>query len=94
MIFYLAASILYPLILGKKRLQISPSATMSKVIVDAYKGVDLTSHRYHNPAKKGALCSESLEQNDEGLQGLYQGYQLKIISGFLSQGVTFLVKGR
>ncbi len=86
-----AVSILYPLILGKKRLQSSPSATMREVMFDAYKGTNVTLSR--NTSFSGDKIAVD-GHKFRGLPALYQGYQLKIISGFLSQGVTFLVKGR
>ncbi|PPQ92429.1 hypothetical protein CVT25_008650 [Psilocybe cyanescens] len=85
----IAVILLYPLILGKKRVQVSSSATIQDVLVDAYRGEDI-------------LASGNLKRDEEkaedskivGVKGLYQGLQMKIITVFLSQGVTFLVKGR
>lgn len=77
----IAVSILYPLILGKKRLQASKSATMTEVLVDAYLGKEA------GQEKRDANIEPSIE-------GLYQGWSVKVIVGFLSQGVTFLVKSR
>lgn len=64
---------------------------MHEVMFDAYKGKGVTLTR------NDTLSGEKSNVDDHkigGLQTLYQGYQLKIISGFLSQGVTLLVKGR
>ncbi|KAF8963574.1 mitochondrial carrier domain-containing protein [Flammula alnicola] len=88
----IAVTILYPLILGKKRLQTSSSATIGDVLLDAYQGKDVEPKRRGSvDSRLDSLCSE---EEAGGLKGLYQGYQMKIITGFLSQGVTFLVKGR
>ncbi|KAF9044043.1 hypothetical protein BJ165DRAFT_1594724 [Panaeolus papilionaceus] len=38
------------------------------------------------------LCLE--DTPTQGVEGLYQGLHMKTAKGFLSQGVTFLVKGR
>lgn len=78
----IAVSILYPLILGKKRLQASEkNATMTEILVDAYLGKDIAQE------KQDVAIEPSIE-------GLYQGWSVKVIVGFLSQGVTFLVKSR
>ncbi|KJA28773.1 hypothetical protein HYPSUDRAFT_82352 [Hypholoma sublateritium FD-334 SS-4] len=91
----IAVSILYPLILGKKRLQISQAATMHDVMIDTYKGKNAPLTRNNTlPGENLAQLDAADDHKIGGIQALYQGYQLKIISGFLSQGVTFLVKGR
>ncbi|KDR75555.1 hypothetical protein GALMADRAFT_68813 [Galerina marginata CBS 339.88] len=86
----IAVSILYPLILAKKRLQ-SSSATMQEIMIDGYQG-KVTSPRNNSFLSKDTL--QPPEHRASGIEGLYQGYQMKIITGFLSEGVTFLVKGR
>jgi len=80
----IAVFLLYPLILAKTRLQVSSSTTMSQVLVDAYYGKDPSPNQEEKEESK----------REVGIEGLYQGSQMKIIKGFLSQGVTFLVKGR
>ena len=64
---------------------------MREVMFDAYKGTNVTLAR--NTSFSGDKITVDGYKSG-GLPALYQGYQLKIISGFLSQGVTFLVKGR
>ncbi|KAJ7658519.1 mitochondrial carrier domain-containing protein [Mycena rosella] len=81
-----AAFILYPLMLAKTRLQASSATSMREVLRDAYTG-------------RGRSAKFPMELNPEGskqpgIPGLYQGLEMQIIKGFLSQGVTFLVKGR
>ncbi|KAF8190829.1 mitochondrial carrier domain-containing protein [Pholiota molesta] len=88
----LAATILYPLTLGKKRLQVSSSATIREVLIDAYSGKELEFKPYGS-VDKGKVA-EITAKDVGGIEGLYQGYQLKIVSNFLSQGVSFLVKER
>jgi adenine nucleotide transporter 17 len=83
---------LYPLTLGKKRLQVSSSATIREVLIDAYLGKELES-KARGSVDKGKIA-EITDKPVGGIEGLYQGYQLKIISNFLSQGVSFLVKER
>ncbi|KAJ3510882.1 hypothetical protein NLJ89_g4417 [Agrocybe chaxingu] len=88
-----AVAILYPLILAKVRLQASSSTTIREVLVDAYQGKDvLANDNTLDLHKEKSVDSEKSEVI--GIQGLYQGLQTKIVKGFLSQGVTFLVKGR
>ncbi|KAH9485651.1 hypothetical protein JR316_0002561 [Psilocybe cubensis] len=86
----IAVMLLYPLILGKKRVQMSSSASIQDVLVDAYRGEDFLAHR------KIHECEEEKPEDRGivGVKGLYQGLQIKLITVFLSQGVTFLVKGR
>jgi solute carrier family 25 (peroxisomal adenine nucleotide transporter), member 17 len=59
---------------------------MRKVIIDAYEGKRFTT--------SGRRKSSDPEMADVGFHGLYQGLEMQIVKGFLSQGVTFLVKGR
>ncbi|KAF9075517.1 mitochondrial carrier domain-containing protein [Rhodocollybia butyracea] len=84
----IAATLLYPLILSKTRLQASRSSsnisnappTLRTVMLDAYRG------RYpHGASNKSSIT---------GIKGLYQGLEMQILKGFFNQGVTFLVKGR
>ncbi|KAF9478133.1 mitochondrial carrier [Pholiota conissans] len=90
----IAVTILYPLILGKKRLQASSTKTsIPEVLVDAYLGKDLDFQRHGSIFIDHGEFGQS-EKAVGGIQGLYQGYQLKIVSNFLSQGVSYLVKNR
>ncbi|KAJ3522595.1 hypothetical protein NMY22_g11827 [Coprinellus aureogranulatus] len=124
----IASTILYPLILAKKRLQSSSPqsrATLVGVLREAYLGAynphspdpssdapfpgpsastntpDSTADHPptlpHRPSYKRARSSRrsprDLDGKMEGLEGLYQGWQMQILKGFLNQGVTFLVKG-
>ncbi|KAJ7270129.1 mitochondrial carrier domain-containing protein [Mycena haematopus] len=82
----IAASILYPLMLAKTRLQASSATSMREVLHDAYTGKG----RSHTA---DTLPTKSPSKNS-GIPGLYQGLEMQIVKGFLSQGVTFLVKGR
>ncbi|THV06629.1 mitochondrial carrier [Dendrothele bispora CBS 962.96] len=89
----LAVAILYPLILAKTRLQARKRSlsetlpsnipvqppTLTSVLMDAYLG------RYPD-GQKG--------KRQGGTKALYQGLEMQTLKGFLSQGVTFLVKGR
>jgi hypothetical protein len=79
-----AAMILYPLMLAKTRLQASSATSMSEVLADAYNGSGRS--RGELPTAHGI--------RKPGIPGLYQGLEMQIVKGFLSQGVTFLVKGR
>lgn len=86
-----AVSLLYPLILAKTRLQASSANSLTEVIVDAYVGRDtLFKTRPRHKNGKG----QKPDGDAGGLPGLYQGLEVQILKGFLSQGVTFLVKGR
>ncbi|KAF8161406.1 mitochondrial carrier domain-containing protein [Crassisporium funariophilum] len=87
----IAVTLLYPLILAKTRLQASSATTMREVLVDAYRGVDSLASKHSLDKGKGV---QSGERMITGIGGLYQGLEMQIIKGFLSQGVTFLVKGR
>ncbi|KAJ7286963.1 mitochondrial carrier domain-containing protein [Mycena rebaudengoi] len=80
----IAAMILYPLMLAKTRLQASSATSMSEVLADAYNGSGRS--RGELPTAHGI--------RKPGIPGLYQGLEMQIVKGFLSQGVTFLVKGR
>jgi adenine nucleotide transporter 17 len=82
----LAVTLLYPIILAKTRLQASSANSLQEVMVDAYHGKIPALRR-----SKGTLATVS---GNPGMQGLYQGFEMQIVKGFLSQGVTFLVKGR
>jgi len=82
----IAASILYPLMLAKTRLQASSATSMREVLHDAYTG------RGRSRATNGLLLNSA--SKNKGIPGLYQGLEMQIVKGFLSQGVTFLVKGR
>ncbi|KAF8996159.1 mitochondrial carrier domain-containing protein [Cyathus striatus] len=82
----IAIAILYPIILAKTRLQSSSATSMRQLLLDAYFGND-------NHSRSKALSSARKGTN-AGFEGLYQGLEMKIIKGFLSQGVTFLIKGR
>ncbi|KAF9463609.1 mitochondrial carrier domain-containing protein [Collybia nuda] len=81
-----AVTLLYPFILAKTRLQATSATSLREVIVDAYSGKNTAVHRN--------LIGESLVTGIPGVKGLYQGLEMQIVKGFLSQGVTFLVKGR
>lgn len=100
-------TVLYPLILAKKRLQAGSGAkqpdTLLDVLVDAAKG-------RHDPYQEQDLETKEeaatvtgkappvLERGQEkllnGVEGLYQGLQMQLLKGFFTQGMTFLVKGR
>ncbi|KAJ6491658.1 mitochondrial carrier domain-containing protein [Mycena vitilis] len=80
----IAAAILYPLMLSKTRLQATSATSMREVLRDAYTGRGRSTARL-----PGKFPSENI-----GIPGLYQGLTMQIAKGFLSQGVTFLVKGR
>lgn len=94
--FGLASTILYPLILAKKRLQVATgksSATLFSVLVDAYSGKSAHGEDSLSALPKGRekrLESEPMAR----VAGVYQGLQMQLLKGFLNQGVTFLVKGR
>ncbi|KAF9562990.1 mitochondrial carrier [Agrocybe pediades] len=91
----IAVAILYPLILAKKRLQSSSSTTMGSVLSDAYHGrPQLRRNMSYQDKEKAEGISQRDVERAPGIEGLYQGLQMKIITGFLDQGVTFLVKGR
>ncbi|KAJ7496655.1 mitochondrial carrier domain-containing protein [Mycena latifolia] len=81
----IAAAILYPLMLAKTRLQASSATSMREVLRDAYTGRGRSTTL---PPDLGA------NKPGPGIRGLYQGLEMQIVKGFLSQGVTFLVKGR
>ncbi|KAJ7072887.1 mitochondrial carrier domain-containing protein [Mycena amicta] len=81
----LAASILYPLMLAKTRLYASSATSLGEVLHNAYKG--------RGPGSTG-LPGPGTTSSQPGIAGLYQGLEMQISKGFLSQGVTFLVKGR
>jgi hypothetical protein len=59
---------------------------MGEVIVDAYEGNCFTTN--------GRKKSKDPETAEAGFQGLYEGLEMQIIKGFLSQGVTSLVRER
>ncbi|KAF8150511.1 mitochondrial carrier domain-containing protein [Mycena galopus ATCC 62051] len=82
----IAAAILYPLMLAKTRLQASSATSMGEVLRDAYIGKGRS-------RATDTLPEKSLSKSP-GIPGLYQGLEMQIVKGFLSQGVTFLVKGR
>ena len=115
----IGSSILYPLILAKKRLQSSAPqsrATLVTVLREAYLGsfdphsADPTSAApFPDPSALGEKPTLSArpsyrrarssrrskdEGKMEGMEGLYQGWQMQILKGFFNQGMTFLVKGR
>ncbi|KAJ7198546.1 mitochondrial carrier domain-containing protein [Mycena pura] len=79
----IAASILYPLMLAKTRLQATSATSLREVLRDAYTG-----------RGRGAMVSPGRATQKAGIVGVYQGLEMQIVKGFLSQGVTFLVKGR
>ncbi|KAJ7047828.1 mitochondrial carrier domain-containing protein [Mycena alexandri] len=81
----IAATILYPLMLAKTRLQASSATSMGEVLHDAYTGKGRSTKR---------LPGAEFQTKNPGIPGLYQGLEMQIVKGFLSQGVTFLVKGR
>lgn len=83
----IAIFLLYPLILAKTRVQASDESNMTEVLKEAFDGT----YRGSNPSKKG---KEVEVEANPSLKGLYQGLDMKIVKGFISQGVTFLVKGR
>ena len=74
----IATAILYPLMLAKTRLQV---------------------HR-REASESGAVESESMlsvwrkAYGQEGWVGIYQGLEAQILKGFVSQGVTMMVKQR
>ncbi|KAJ7163462.1 mitochondrial carrier domain-containing protein, partial [Mycena crocata] len=80
-----SASFLYPLMLAKTRLQASSATSMQEVLRDAYTGKGRSTKR---------LPRREPNSKTPGIPGLYQGLEMQILKGFLSQGVTFLVKGR
>jgi len=81
----IAAAILYPLMLAKTRLQATSATSMGEVLRDAYTGRGRSAKR---------LPGMEFQSANPGIPGLYQGLEMQIIKGFLSQGVTFLIKGR
>ncbi|KAF7362406.1 hypothetical protein MVEN_00587800 [Mycena venus] len=83
----IAATILYPLMLAKTRLQASSATSMREVLRDAYTG------KGRSRRAKTSLAGIERSENP-GIYGLYQGLEMQIVKGFFSQGVTFLVKGR
>ncbi|KAK7057709.1 mitochondrial carrier domain-containing protein [Favolaschia claudopus] len=83
----IATAILYPLMLAKTRLQATSATSMTEVLNDAYTGKG----RSRRPK---TLLAEEMLSKTPGISGLYQGLEMQIVKGFLSQGVTFLVKGR
>ncbi|KAF7294017.1 hypothetical protein MKEN_01447800 [Mycena kentingensis (nom. inval.)] len=80
----LAALILYPLMLAKTRLHATSATSMTQILKDAYAGRD----------PHAAALTRVTSAGGAGVAGLYQGLEMQIIKGFISQGVTFLVKGR
>ncbi|KAF7289256.1 hypothetical protein MIND_01387200 [Mycena indigotica] len=76
----LATSLMYPLILAKTRLHATSATSLSQVLRDAYAG-----------RSRSSLPTTATRAS---VGGLYQGLEMQIVKGFLSQGVTFLVKGR
>lgn len=82
-------ALLYPLILGKTRLQSSSANTLTEALVDAYEGTYYTSRVKRE--KSQALQDRALKP---GIPGLYQGLEMQILKGFFNQGVALLVKGR
>jgi solute carrier family 25 (peroxisomal adenine nucleotide transporter), member 17 len=92
----LANTILYPLILAKKRLQVATgksSATLFSVLVDAYSGKSAHGEDSISALPKGRSKGRE-PQPTAGVEGVYQGLQMQLLKGFFNQGVTFLVKGR
>ncbi|KAF8058781.1 mitochondrial carrier domain-containing protein [Lyophyllum atratum] len=82
----IAVALLYPILLAKTRLQASSTTSLQDIMIDAYHGTDTFSTMRRKLQK---------EKNVKpGPWGLYQGLEVQILKGFLSQGVTFLVKGR
>ncbi|PPR00077.1 hypothetical protein CVT24_008979 [Panaeolus cyanescens] len=91
----IAVAILYPLILAKIRLQISSANSLWEVLADAYYGRDTLRDKRHTMDKTSQLDPSKMKETPtQGVEGLYRGLEMKTIKGFLSQGVTFLVKGR
>ncbi|KAJ7099378.1 mitochondrial carrier [Mycena belliarum] len=100
----IAAGLLYPLMLAKTRVQATAATSMRAVLHDAYAGTARASEPATGAAhagvgqdvKSGGSLSQGGKENlaGRGLAGLYQGLEMQILKGFLSQGVTFLVKGR
>ncbi|KAJ7125346.1 mitochondrial carrier domain-containing protein [Mycena epipterygia] len=84
----IAASILYPLMLAKTRLQASSATSMREVLRDAYTGRGRSATQW---PPKPEFASDNKQP---GIPGLYQGLEMQIVKGFFSQGMTFLVKGR
>ncbi|GLB37830.1 putative mitochondrial carrier [Lyophyllum shimeji] len=82
----IAVTILYPILLAKTRLQASSTSSLQDVIIDAYNGQDAFS-----VMRRKLQADRNVKP---GPRGLYQGLEVQILKGFLSQGVTFLVKGR
>jgi len=66
---------------------------MTGVLVDAYQGKHEGLTKLPVDLEKQAEAVEKTSVGG-GIEGLYQGLEMKIVKGFLSQGVTFLVKGR
>jgi adenine nucleotide transporter 17 len=89
----IAVFLLYPLILAKTRLQVSKETTMTSVLADAYMGKNPKMGKRTESKGKGK-APEKDDEGPAGIPALYQGLEVKILKGFLSQGVTFLIKGR
>ncbi|KAF7290106.1 hypothetical protein HMN09_01315800 [Mycena chlorophos] len=79
----IASAIMYPLMLAKTRQYASSSSgsSLAGALRNAYLGREPSGFPSH-------------AKSQPSVAGLYQGLETQLVKGFLSQGVTFLVKGR
>nr|GAT51516.1 predicted protein [Mycena chlorophos] len=82
----IASVIMYPLMLAKTRqyASSSPGSSLAGALRNAYLGSEPSGLPAPAPGAK----------SQPSVAGLYQGLETQLVKGFLSQGVTFLVKGR
>jgi hypothetical protein len=93
-----ASAITYPFSLAKSRAQASgktdgsENKIPSEDIKDANGGVLSGGRRERVPAKSTIFSTLLKIAQKEGYQGLYEGLHLEIAKGFLSHGITMIVK--
>ncbi|EJD08098.1 mitochondrial carrier [Fomitiporia mediterranea MF3/22] len=96
----IAVTILYPLILAKTRLQAarrkaSPSPSLSSSSTEILEKTN-NPRRTKRPIPHSMLdvWRTAYIHNDAGFAGLYQGLEVQLLKGFLSQGLAMMVKQR
>lgn len=80
-----ATWLLYPLMLAKTRLQVSRKRA---------KEADANSKEAKESSEASMLTIWEDAMRKEGAYGLYQGLEAQLLKGFVSQGVTMVVKQR
>ncbi|KAL5504659.1 hypothetical protein ACEPAH_7322 [Sanghuangporus vaninii] len=83
----IAITFLYPLLLAKTRLQASSKSTSSSHSEE-------TDQRTRKSTSMSMFCIWRTAYQHDGLSGLYQGLEAQLFKGFISQGLTMMIKQR